>query len=268
MRHLAAFLIRLYQWTVSPLLGATLPLLPELLAVRATRRCCALACCAAAGSRSSASAAAIRGTPAASTRCHRTRRPICAPITLMNNTLFPSSPRLYLWATLGLLVFLNYQAWMKDYGPAPQSAAEPAGRGRTGAAGDGPEQPAARRSAKRRRPEHRGTGDAVAGTGARCCDAGRRGRTCDQRAHRRARCGHQPARRHAHARGPARLSAGEGRGSTPCAWRITTHRRLCTSCRPGSPARAPGRTRPATRSTRARSCRLSAGQRPRSCACR
>ena len=43
----------------------------------------------------------------------------------MNNTLFPSNPRVYLWATLGLLVFLNFQAWMKDYGPAPQSAETP-----------------------------------------------------------------------------------------------------------------------------------------------
>ncbi|HUL19576.1 MAG TPA: membrane protein insertase YidC [Steroidobacteraceae bacterium] len=38
----------------------------------------------------------------------------------MNNTLFPSSPRVYLWVALGLLAFLNFQAWMKDYGPAPQ----------------------------------------------------------------------------------------------------------------------------------------------------
>ncbi len=43
----------------------------------------------------------------------------------MNNTLFPSNPRVYLWVALGLLAFLNFQAWMKDYGPPPPSAEAP-----------------------------------------------------------------------------------------------------------------------------------------------
>jgi YidC/Oxa1 family membrane protein insertase len=43
----------------------------------------------------------------------------------MNNTLFPSSPRVYLWVALGLLAFVNFQTWMKDYGPAPQGPEVP-----------------------------------------------------------------------------------------------------------------------------------------------
>ena len=34
--------------------------------------------------------------------------------------------RIYLWGALGLLLFYNYEAWMKDYGPAPQSLSAPA----------------------------------------------------------------------------------------------------------------------------------------------
>ena len=40
----------------------------------------------------------------------------------MNNIL-PNNPRLYLWVALGLLGLLNYQAWMKDYGPPPEPTA-------------------------------------------------------------------------------------------------------------------------------------------------
>jgi YidC/Oxa1 family membrane protein insertase len=40
----------------------------------------------------------------------------------MNNIL-PNNPRLYLWVALGLLGLLNYQTWMKDYGPPPASSA-------------------------------------------------------------------------------------------------------------------------------------------------
>jgi len=37
-----------------------------------------------------------------------------AQITHMSN-----NPRIYLWIALALVVFLNYQAWMTDYGPKP-----------------------------------------------------------------------------------------------------------------------------------------------------
>src|SRR5689334_1708186 len=37
-----------------------------------------------------------------------------ARITHMSN-----NPRIYIWGALALVVFLNYQAWMTDYGPKP-----------------------------------------------------------------------------------------------------------------------------------------------------
>ena len=51
-----------------------------------------------------------------------------------------NNPRIYLWIALALLVWLNYDAWMKDYGPKPglinapsaQTGATPGG----GTAGD------------------------------------------------------------------------------------------------------------------------------------
>ncbi len=39
------------------------------------------------------------------------------------NSILPNNPRLFLWLALGMLAFLNYQTWMKDYGPPPQGAA-------------------------------------------------------------------------------------------------------------------------------------------------
>jgi YidC/Oxa1 family membrane protein insertase len=39
-----------------------------------------------------------------------------------NNSLLPTSPRIYLWVALGLLLLLNLEYWMKDYAPAPQAA--------------------------------------------------------------------------------------------------------------------------------------------------
>src|SRR4029077_13943602 len=80
------------------------------------------ACCAAAGSPSSASGAAIPGIPAASTPC-RPRRSSAA--TLMRNSFFPNNPRLYLWVALGMLVFLNVEYWMRDYGPRPGETQAP-----------------------------------------------------------------------------------------------------------------------------------------------
>ena len=42
---------------------------------------------------------------------------------MTNNSLLPSSPRLYLWVALALLLILNVEYWMRDYAPAPGSAA-------------------------------------------------------------------------------------------------------------------------------------------------
>ncbi len=37
------------------------------------------------------------------------------------NNIFPNNPRIYLWVALAMLGLLNYQTWMKDYGPPPES---------------------------------------------------------------------------------------------------------------------------------------------------
>ena len=43
----------------------------------------------------------------------------------MRNSFFPNNPRLYLWVALGMLVFLNVEYWMRDYGPRPGEAQAP-----------------------------------------------------------------------------------------------------------------------------------------------
>jgi YidC/Oxa1 family membrane protein insertase len=43
----------------------------------------------------------------------------------MRNSLFPNNPRLYLWVALGMLVFLNVEYWMRDYGPRPGETQAP-----------------------------------------------------------------------------------------------------------------------------------------------
>ena len=84
----------------------------------------------------------------------------------MNNTLFPSSPRVYLWVALGLLAFVNFQTWMKDYGPPPQSPEVPPVAGAPAApATDLRNQlPAGAQSASG--DQHRGAGYAGAAAGA------------------------------------------------------------------------------------------------------
>ena len=52
-----------------------------------------------------------------------------------------NNPRIYLWIALALVVWLNYDAWMRDYGPKPSAITTPttqmpAGAHSTGAAGD------------------------------------------------------------------------------------------------------------------------------------
>jgi len=46
----------------------------------------------------------------------------------MNTNVF-GNVRFYLWAALALVLFYDYEAWMKDYGPAPQVASAPAPAG-------------------------------------------------------------------------------------------------------------------------------------------
>src|ERR1700730_17010394 len=43
------------------------------------------------------------------------KRPVClqVPRHMTNN------PRIYLWIALALMVWLNYDAWQRDYGPRP-----------------------------------------------------------------------------------------------------------------------------------------------------
>src|SRR3569833_3005261 len=36
-----------------------------------------------------------------------------------HSTHMSNNPRIYIWGALALVVFLNYQAWMTDYGPKP-----------------------------------------------------------------------------------------------------------------------------------------------------
>jgi len=43
----------------------------------------------------------------------------------MRNSFFPNNPRLYLWVALGMLVFLNVEYWMRDYGPRPGETQAP-----------------------------------------------------------------------------------------------------------------------------------------------
>ena len=48
---------------------------------------------------------------------------------MTNNRLLPTSPRLYLWVALGLLLFMNFQNWMRDYPPPAENPATPQANG-------------------------------------------------------------------------------------------------------------------------------------------
>jgi YidC/Oxa1 family membrane protein insertase len=57
---------------------------------------------------------AIRGIPVVSIPCRsRVARPSATILHMTNN------PRIYLWVALALMVWLNYDAWNRDYGPRP-----------------------------------------------------------------------------------------------------------------------------------------------------
>src|SRR5436305_1855938 len=94
----------------------------------------------AAGSRRNVWLVAIHGTRAATTRCPsplgipslaaqsedpgasllittQPGRPMGRPPARI--THISNNPRIYIWGALALVVFLNYQAWMTDYGPKP-----------------------------------------------------------------------------------------------------------------------------------------------------
>ncbi len=66
------------------------------------------------GCPSSVSHAAIHGIRADTIPCRPITRTVPARITHMTN-----NPRIYLWIALAIVAFLNYQAWMTDYGPKP-----------------------------------------------------------------------------------------------------------------------------------------------------
>ena len=116
MRYLAAAPDPPLPVDLEPAARAHVPLLPELLAVRAAVDPAFWFPPRQLAHPAGASGAAIRGTRAASTRCRR-RALTSARTTLMNNIL-PNNPRIYLWVALGMLGLLNYQAWMKDYASA------------------------------------------------------------------------------------------------------------------------------------------------------
>ncbi len=116
MRHVAAFLIRLYQWTVSPLLGPRCRFHPSCsqYALDAIERF-----------------GVVRGTGLGLWRLLRCNpwnhggydpvpealRPFTSRIAPMNTSVL-GNLRFYLWAALALVLFYDYEAWMKDYGPA------------------------------------------------------------------------------------------------------------------------------------------------------
>ena len=52
--------------------------------------------------------------------------------------------RLYLWGALGLLLFYNYEAWMKDYGASPQTTTS-AAAANSGSYGRSPQPTSSRR---------------------------------------------------------------------------------------------------------------------------
>jgi len=118
MRHVAAFLIRLYQWTLSPLLGPACRFYPSCsqYALQALLRFGLLKGGWLALARLARCHPCIR---ADSIPCRA--RP-CAPVTLMTNNLTRFSPRLWLWVALAALLLLNYQTWIHDYA-APSEAA-------------------------------------------------------------------------------------------------------------------------------------------------
>jgi YidC/Oxa1 family membrane protein insertase len=70
-------------------------------------------CYAEAGSRYVAWPAAIRGIPAASIQCLHIQAPL-ADITLMTQSM-TNNPRIFLWIALALALWLNYEAWVRDY---------------------------------------------------------------------------------------------------------------------------------------------------------
>src|SRR5690606_8297856 len=74
--------------------------------------------CAAAGSRPDGSCGATPGTRAATIPCRPLRPPRPSDRTaLMDNQ------RVFIWAALALVLWLNYLAWQRDYPPEPVSAA-------------------------------------------------------------------------------------------------------------------------------------------------
>ncbi len=185
MRHLAALLIRLYQWTVSPLLGPAVPLLSVLLAVRAggdaalrrlRRRL--------AGARR-ASAAAIPGIRAASIRCRPRRRAAVAPTTLMTNNQLLQRRASACGPRWRMLLFLNYQTWSTTTHRRPVQRSRPRHGSAAPAApandlssthpGGCPRQRHARRTAAADGRGRRGTGS-------------RRGRACRATARRWCTC--------------------------------------------------------------------------------
>ena len=73
---------------------------------------------AAVGSASSGSVVAIPGMPVALTQSH----PLRSRVTTVRSILMNNNIRVFLWLGLVLAVWLNYNAWVVDYGPTGKVA--------------------------------------------------------------------------------------------------------------------------------------------------
>ena len=206
-----ALLIRLYQWTLSPLLGPRCRFYPTCsqYALEAIMRFGVLR---AAGSPSSASP-----------RCHPWHpgrlRPGAAAATcveLTRHAHHQQSARLPVGRARASSVSRTIESWLRDY-PAPGASSAPVA---TAASAAAPAADLSQPAAVSARSTSAGATASAAAPAASAPEVAaatepaapaRARRTAGARAHRRARSRHQHPRRRARAGGPARLPAGKGR---------------------------------------------------------
>ena len=216
MRFVATLLIRIYQWTVSPLLGPTCRFHPSCsnYALEAINRFGMLRggwlTVKRLGTMPSVASGWFRSGAADLIR-ESAPRPSAITRHMTNN------PRIYLWIALALMVWLNYDAWQRDYGPRPDVITNT-----TRSANGIPATAATRATWRirfRRLPKEARYGQApkaptdsslpgtseTATTEATAASGG-------ARPHRCTRSRHRHARRYDSARGPDQLSEGQRRG--------------------------------------------------------
>ena len=247
MRHARrCFLIRLYQWTLSPLLGPRCRFYPSLLALRARGRAALRR------------AARRLARPAAPARCHPWHPGGFDPVPAAARAFatarchaHANHPRLYLW------VALAHAAVLRTTRPGcttipPQSPAPQRRRGTRRARGGTPRQPtsqpAAARAPAAARRRHSAAGAAAAGAAAAATESAPSAPAACRRgagacAHRRTRYRHQHPRA-ARSSGSTCSRTRKSRARRPaCGCENDDARRRSTCCRAASRVRGERATR-------------------------